>query len=306
MVDKEKLKGPLAPVLTIFKDDMSLDLKSLRGNLKASLGAGMGKDSGMFLVCGAGGEFPSLSHEEREAVAEAAVKQLSGKAPVFIGVQHTNPVESIELAKHAEKIGADGVQASPPYYYRPTDADVYEHFKALDSSIDIPIMVYNTYWQGFNISSELLAKLVKLKRVVCVKWSAPSIFEYEKGFRILSDDVIFIDNAASPVVSSVLGAKGFISHEANFWPEHELRLQSLLEEGKYDEAKEMIAKLNHPFYDFRVRMGSRKGGEAHVIKAAMDIVGLSGGRPRPPTKALDECEIKELKEILAKAEVPSR
>ncbi len=300
------MKGPMAPVLTIFKDDLSLDIKGIRDNLKTSLKAGMGDEAGMFLAVGAGGEFPSLRTDERQKVAKAVVDQVSGEAPVFVGVQHTNPVVSLELAQHAEKIGAYGVQASPPYYYAPSESDVYDYFRAINDCISIPIMIYNTFWEGFHISSDLLARLAGLKNVCCVKWSAPSVFEYKKAYTICGEDLVFIDNTASPIVGHVLGASGFISHEANFWPEHELELFSLMESGDYDKAKAMIAKLNQPFYEFRTEIGPKKGGEAHVIKAAMDIAGLNGGRTRPPTAQLDEAEIEKLKGVLEKAEVPSR
>ena len=305
MLDTKKLKGPVAPVLTIFKTDLSLDLNGLKKNVRHAVEMGMGKEAGMLLAVGAGGEFPSLSHEERMLVAETVVKEASGDVPVFVGVQHTNPLAAVELAKHAKEIGADGIQASPPYYYQPSEGDVFDFFKAINDSVKIPIMVYNTFWEGFNITPSFLGKLVELKNIICVKWSAPSIYLYKKGFDLSSDKVTFIDNSASPILSHMLGAKGFVSHEANFWPEHELELTSLLDEGSYTEARSMLDQLNTPFYEFRVKIGARKGGEAHVIKAAMDIVGLAGGTTRPPTPQLDKAEVEELRKILVRAGVPS-
>jgi 4-hydroxy-tetrahydrodipicolinate synthase len=211
---------------------------------------------------------------------------------------------AIDLAKHAKEIGADGIQASPPFYYNPTARDVFEFFKAINDSVDIPIMVYNTYWEGYNIDTDLLGKLVELDNIVCIKWSSPSLFEFKKGFRLYGERVSFIDNSASPVMTRPLGARGFISHEANFWPEHELDLFLALEDGDCRRALDMVDKLNWPFYDFRVKIGSRKGGESHVIKAAMDLAGLVGGPTRPPTSSLDETEVKELRGILAAAGLP--
>jgi len=304
MLDLERLKGPVAPVLTIFKDDLSLDLEGTKSNVRNAVKKGMGKESGFLLAVGAGGEFPSLSVEERKKVAEAVVKEASGAVPVFVGVQHTNPKVSIELAEHAKKIGADGIQISPPYYYQPSEGDVLRVFQAVNGSVDIPIMIYNTYWESFHISPDFLGKLIELPNVVCIKWSAPSLYDLKRAYALYGDRVVFIDNSASPVLSRILGAKGFISHESNFWPEHELKLHSLIEAGAYDEAKAMIAKLNTPFYDFRVKIGSRKGGEAHVIKGAMDLVGLRGGPTRPPTAPLDPAELEELRGILTKAGAP--
>ncbi len=305
MLDPKRVSGPLTPVLTIFKRDLSLDLDALRRNVQHLIAKGMGRGAGVLLAVGAGGEFPSLSHEERERVAEAIVEEAAGSVPVFVGVQHTDPRAAIELAKHAEKIGADGIQASPPFYYNPSESDVFDHFKAINDSVPLPIMVYNTYWEGFNITCDLLERLIKLQNIICVKWSAPSMYEYKRAFMLYGKETVFIDNTASPLLSHLLGARGFISHESNFWPEHELRLWDHLEKGSYREAGEMISRLNWPFYDFRARIGARKGGEAHVIKAAMDLAGLAGGPTRPPTAPLSPAERAELKEILTKAGLPS-
>ncbi len=305
MIELERLRGPVAPVLTPFKDNLSLDLKGLKSNVSHLVEKGMGGDGGFLLAVGAGGEFPSLNQDERMKVAEAVVKTASGKVPVFVGVQHTNTMAAIELAKHAKQIGAEGVQASPPFYYAPTAGDVYRYFKALNDSVKTPIMVYNTFWEGFNITTELLGKLIELENVVCVKWSSPSLHEFKLGFSLYREKAVFIDNSASPLLTHFLGARGFISHEANFWPEHELSLFSALEKGKYDEATKMLDRLNRPFYDFRVKVSSRKGGEAHVIKAALDLAGLVGGSTRPPTAPLDEAEREGLRKILSDAGLPS-
>ena len=303
MLDLDRLKGPVAPVLTPFKEDMSLDLAGLKSNVANSVEKGMGRESGFLLAVGAGGEFPSLEHEERKQVAETVVKEAGGSVPVFVGVQHTSPMAAVDLAKHAMDIGADGIQASPPFYYHSTAGDVYEFFKTIDS-VGLPIMVYNTFWEGFDIKTDLLGKLIDLENIVCIKWSSPSMVEFKKGFRLYRDRASFIDNSASPMLASLLGARGFISHEANFWPEHELELFATLEAGDYRGARDTIEKLNWPFYDFRVKIGSRKGGESHVIKAAMDLAGLVGGPTRPPTSPLNEAEIQELRGILARGGLP--
>ena len=301
MISVEKIRGPVVPILTIFKDDLSLDLDGVRSNVRHLIDSGFGQRAGVMLAVGAGGEFPSLSTDERKLVAEAVVDEAGGSSPVFIGVQHTDPRVALELARHAESIGADGIQVSPPYYYHPTEEDVLDFFSTISDSIDLPIMVYNTYWEGFNISVDFLAKILEIRNVKCVKWSSPTFYEYKRGLREFAGKVPMIDNTASPLASHVLGARGFISHESNFWPRHELDLWERLENGEYLQAFEMLRRLNWPFYDFRVKTSACKGGEAHVIKAAMDLAGLKGGRCRPPTRDLDEEEREELKSILSSA-----
>ena len=119
---KNALRGPMIPVITSFKDDLSLDLDAIQDNVRSLVERGIVTGKGAMLAVGAGGDFPMLSTEERKQVAQAIVGAADGQVAVLVGVQHTDPRTCVELAQHAQKIGAYGVQASPTYYYHPSDA----------------------------------------------------------------------------------------------------------------------------------------------------------------------------------------
>jgi len=302
---RKRIRGPVVPVITPFKSDFELDLEVLRENVQFLLDGGMRMGRGVLLAGGAGGEAPMLTVEERKEVAKTVVDRANGKIVVIVGAQHTDPRQVVELSRYAEDVGADAVQLSPPFYYTPSDEDVVRFFRMVAESIGIGIMVYNTYWLGFNISHQLMARLAELDNVVSIKWSAPNNHAYLMGYRLFAEKMAVIDNTGPVLLiwSHMLGATGFITHVASYWPQHELMIWDLLEKGEYVRVKEELAKLNWPWYDFRVKMGEATGGEANVIKAAMEMVGLKAGPPRSPTMPLTPEQREELRKILVEGGV---
>src|SRR2546425_6483412 len=122
---KEKYQGIFIAAPVPMKDDFSLDLPKIQNCLEYLIDAGMKTGNAVYTVLGAGGEHMHLSVEERKAVAEASVEFAAGRLPIFVGVSHTSTRVSVELARHAEKIGADGLQVEPPYYFQGTADDVF-------------------------------------------------------------------------------------------------------------------------------------------------------------------------------------
>ncbi|MBS3766173.1 dihydrodipicolinate synthase family protein [Candidatus Bipolaricaulota bacterium] len=300
---KQKLKGPCIPVITPFNEDYSLDLDSLEANVNYLLDHGISQGRGFLLIGGAGGEFPMLDTEERKKVAKTVVDTADGDVATIVGAQHTDTASILELARYAKKIGADAVQASHTFYYEPSAEDVYRLFSRVNE-IGISIMVYNTPWEGFNIGPDLMERLANLENVVSFKWAAPTVAEYKTGLRNHAEDLAMVDNMGLTPFSHMMGCTGFITHVANYWPEHELEILDLMEEGKYEQAYSMTEEFNFPWYKFRGKMSGRTGGEANVIKPAMEMVGLQVGPPRPPTRPMNDEERAELRKLLEEGGVP--
>lgn len=301
---KQKLRGPCIPIMTPFNEDYSLDLESLEKNVNYLLDHGISQGRGFLLIGGAGGEFPMLDMEERKQVAKTVVDVVDGRTTTVVGAQHTDVASVLELANFAKEIGADAVQASHTFYYDPSSEDVYRLFSKLNDQVGLSVMVYNTPWEGFNIGPELMDRLADLENVVSFKWAAPTISEFRTGLRKHADDLAMIDNMLMSPFSHMMGCSGFITHVANYWPEHELKLLDLMEEGKYEEAYDMTETMNFPWVKFRGKMSKRTGGEANVVKAALEMVGLQAGPPRPPTRPLNDEERDELREILEEGGAP--
>jgi 4-hydroxy-tetrahydrodipicolinate synthase len=303
---KRTLCGPMIPVITNLKDDLSVDLEAIKYNVNYVVERGIVKGRGVLLAVGAGGDFPMLTVQERKDVARAILDAAAGRVPVLIGAQDTNPGVSLELAQFAEEVGAYGIQLAPPYYYHPSDEDVFRWFRSVhDATERIAIMVYNTWWHGYNMSLEMIDRLTELERVVSLKWSTPDGGRsFAKGIARFANRLAVVDNQGLQVLTHMLGGTGYITHLATVWPEHDLTIWSKMESGDYLGALNGFENVNWPWLDFRGKMGELTGGESAPVKAALELRGRPGGPCRPPTRSLNPEERSELREILIRIGVP--
>jgi 4-hydroxy-tetrahydrodipicolinate synthase len=303
---KNTLCGPMIPVITNLKDDLSVDLESVKLNVNYIVEHGIVNGKGVLLAVGAGGDFPMLTVQERKDVAKAICDSAGGRVPVLIGAQDTNPSVSLEIARFADEVGAYGIQLAPPYYYHPSDDDIFRWFKSVhDATESIAIMVYNTWWHGYNMSLEMIERLTELERVVSLKWSTPDGGRtFAKGVAKFSHRLAVVDNQGLQVLTHMLGGTGYITHLATVWPEHDLSVWGKMETGDYVGAMESFQNVNWRWIDFRVRMGGLTGGESNVVKAALELRGRPGGPCKPPTRSLNQRERAELRQILINIGVP--
>jgi len=304
---KQTLRGPMIPVITNLADDLAVDHGAIRTNVRYVVDRGIVTGQGALLAVGAGGDFPMLSVEERKAAAQTIVEAAQGQAPVLVGAQDTNIAVSTELARWAEEIGAYGIQMAPPHYYTPSDDDVVSCFRAVhDANERIAIMIYHTWWEGYTMSLEQVERLVELPRCVSLKWSTPTGGgSYMRGVARFADRMAVVCNQGMPMLNRMLGGTGYITHLATVWPEHDVALWKRLEARDYDGAVAMHKAVNWPWYDFRCTMGGRTGGESPTIKAALELCGRPGGPSRLPSRALNDGERAELRDLLRRIGVPT-
>ena len=302
---KRDLRGPAMPIVTMLKDDLSLDLDAIRDNVRFLIDGGIATGKGMMLAGGAGGDFPMLSLEERKQVAQAVVESADGTAPVLIGGQDTDIRVTLELAEYGREIGAYAIQISPPYYYGPSDGDVISFFRAINDAVAVPIMVYHTPWHGFTMSFDVLDALADLQWVLGLKWSHTSSFAFMRGVERYAGRLAIVDNCLMHVASHMLGSTGFITHLANIWPQHEVGLWEQLEAGDYVGAMAELGRANWPWYEFRGKMAAYSGSESNVVKAAYELIGRRGGPGRRPARPLTAEHRSELRSLLKEIGVPN-
>lgn len=302
----EVFRGPMVPLITHFQDDGSLDLEAVSANVREITDRGIGYGHGVLLAVGAGGDFPMLSLAERQQVARTIVEAAQGAAPVVVGAQDTRVERTIEMAQFAESIGAEAIQVSAPYYYDTTADDCFRVFeKVIDATDRIGVMAYNTPWEGYSMSIADLDRLAEFPRVVCLKWSTDlGVGVYQRGIARFAERMPVIDNAGLPIVNRLLGGTGYITHLATIWPEHDLKVWEALESSDYATAQSLLQKANWPWYDFRIKMGTRTSGESPVVKAALDLCGRPGGPSRLPSRELNSEEREELRKLLLSIGVP--
>jgi 4-hydroxy-tetrahydrodipicolinate synthase len=203
-------------LVTPFRQDLSLDEAALRRTLRRQIEAGIN-----FLVpCGTTGESPTLEHREHLRVVEITLEEAKGKVPVVAGAGGYNTQEVIVLAKELEAMGADGILSVTPYYNKPTQEGLYQHYKAIAGSIRLPILVYSVQGRtGINVEPATLKRLAAIDNIVGVKEASGNISqmariaaELPSSFHMLSGD----DSITLPLIA--LGGKGVISVASNEIP----------------------------------------------------------------------------------------
>ncbi|MBM3748251.1 MAG: 4-hydroxy-tetrahydrodipicolinate synthase [Acidobacteria bacterium] len=203
-------------LVTPFNRDSSLDEGALRRLVRRQIEAGID-----FLVpCGTTGESPTLTPEEHLRVVEITLEEARGKAPVLAGAGGYNTAEVIELAKEVEKLGADGILSVTPYYNKPTQEGLYQHYRAIAAAVPLPIVIYSVQGRtGVNVEPATLKRLAEIDNLVGVKEASGNIAQMANilhqvpdRFAVLSGD----DAVTLPLIA--LGGRGLISVASNEIP----------------------------------------------------------------------------------------
>ncbi len=235
------IRGCGTALVTPFRKDGSLDLDALRRLVQFQLRGGID-----FLVpCGTTGETPTLEHAEYLAVVRAVVQEVAGRVPVIAGVGGNNTRKVIDLAAEVRGLGVQGILSVTPYYNKPTQEGLYQHFQALAESTDLPLIVYNVPARtSSNIEPPTVARLAKIPNIIGIKEASGSIVQQMEvlaavppGFRVLSGD----DSFTFPLMA--LGGVGVISVISNEIPGEMTRLAHLLLEGKLEAARQLHFSL---------------------------------------------------------------
>jgi 4-hydroxy-tetrahydrodipicolinate synthase len=222
-------------LVTPFRKDLSVDEDGMRKLVRRQIDAGIN-----FLVpCGTTGESPTLTRAEHIRVVEITVEEAKGKVPVLGGAGGYNTAEVIELAKELKHIGVDGVLSVTPYYNKPTQEGLYQHYKAIASAVALPIVLYSVQGRtGVNIEPGTLARLSQISNIIGVKEASGNIgqmarvvHEVPEKFLVLSGD----DSITIPLVA--LGGRGIISVASNEIPAEMTRIAQLAMAGDFAGAR---------------------------------------------------------------------
>jgi 4-hydroxy-tetrahydrodipicolinate synthase len=253
-------------LVTPFIGNGSLDESTLRRLVKRQIEDGID-----FLVpCGTTGESPTLTREEHLRVIAITLEEAKGKVPVLAGAGGYNTHEVIELAREIERLGAQGILSVTPYYNKPTQEGLFQHYKAIAESIGLPIIVYSVQGRtGVNVEPATLARLAKIPNIVGVKEAsgnigqmASVIHQVPPEFLVLSGD----DAITIPLIS--LGGKGIISVASNEIPGPMTRLAAHALAGNYEEARKLQRRYL-PLMEINFVESN-----PIPVKAAMGLMGL--------------------------------
>ena len=179
-------KGSIVALITPFNDD-----KLNEENYVKLIDYHLENGTNGVVPAGTTGESPTLSHSEHNKVIELAIKECKGKIPVIAGTGSNSTSEAIELSIHAEKSGADGLLIVTPYYNKPTQEGLYQHYKKINDSVGIPIIIYNIPSRSvIDMSVDTMAKLYELKNIVGVKDATGDLSRVDKQLKAMGKDFI--------------------------------------------------------------------------------------------------------------------
>jgi 4-hydroxy-tetrahydrodipicolinate synthase len=282
--------GVLPAIVTPFKNG-EVDEEGLRQLIEFQIEEGV---HGM-VPCGTTGESATLSHEEHERVVEITVDQVKGRVPVLAGTGSNNTAEAIRLTAHAKKAGADGVLMISPYYNKPTQEGIYQHYKKVAEEVNIPIIIYNIPGRtASNIEPSTFARLAELKNIVGVKEASGSMKQITDIIRLCGPEFTVLsgeDFLTYPLMA--VGGKGVICVVANIVPRDMSDLCNLLLAGDFDKGRGLYYRLLPLCHSMFIETNPAP------VKAALAMMGkISSAEVRLPLAPMSDENLAKLRKAL--------
>src|SRR6185437_1199147 len=278
-------------IVTPFRADGSLDESTLRALVRRQIEAGIN-----FLVpCGTTGESPTLSRAEHLRVIEISVQEAKGKCPVLAGAGGYNTHEVIELAKEVEALGADGILSVTPYYNRPTQEGLYQHYKAIAAAIHVPMIVYSVQGRtGMNIEPATVGRLAQIDNIYGIKEASGNIGQMANIFQEIPERFAILSGDDSVTIAlCALGGRGIISVASNEIPAEMTQIAQACLRGDFAAAR----KLQHRYLPLmNVNFCESSPGP---VKTAMGMMGLLDPVLRLPLVPPGAASLARIEKVLA-------
>ncbi len=282
-------KGAIVAIVTPFKNG-KVDEDTLRELIEFQIENG----TDGIVPCGTTGESPVLSHDEHDRVIEVTVDAVKKRVPVIAGTGSNSTEEALRLTRHAYEVGADGALMVCPYYNRPTQEGLYQHYKFIAENVPIPIVVYNIPGRtGVNMTPETLARLAKVKNIVGVKEAAGSLQQMADiislcgpDFAVLSGDDFF----TFPLLC--LGGHGIISVVSNVAPADMAAMVDSFNAGDINKARELHYKTTPLVKALFIETNPAP------VKAALALMGKIEYEIRLPLVKLSDANFENLKKTM--------
>ncbi|MFQ5455902.1 MAG: 4-hydroxy-tetrahydrodipicolinate synthase [Nitrospirota bacterium] len=287
-------RGSMVAIVTPFKDG-KIDEKGLSELIEFQITNG----TDAIVPCGTTGESATLTHEEHNRVVEITVSTVSKRVPVIAGTGSNSTKEAISLTKHAGKLGADAALLITPYYNKPTQEGLYQHFRKIAEEVDIPLMLYNVPGRtSINLLPPTVARLAEIENIKGIKEATGSLQHVSEIIRLAGDKIDIIsgdDFTTLPILS--VGGKGVISVTANIIPKDISDMVDAFDEGDLKRANELhyktfplhtamfietnpipvkaaLSLMDRIAYEYRLPMCPMSDGNMERLKIVMKEYGL--------------------------------
>ena len=239
------------------------------------------------IILGTTGEFLTVSDEERHRLVSTTVQHVQGRMDVLVGTMNAHTPRAVRHSREAQDLGADGLMILPPYYYTPTEDEIFEYYRAISEAVSLPIMLYNNpFTSNVDMSAKLVARLTAA--FDNIRYIKEASMDVGRVFDILeeTEGAMNVFAGERPVESHLLGAIGYVNPFGNYIPYSTARLWDLLDAGRIEEAKRInqladamnaVIAEGHPTY-----------GHQCYSKALAAAAGYSMGEVRPPLTRFDK------------------
>lgn len=294
--------GIHVPTITPFCSDGRVDEKGVKALTDFFIRAGV-----CCLVPTANnGEQPHLSTDEKKSVWQATLDAAAGRVAVVPSITGNTTAEVIELARTAQSMGADGVMVAPPYYFRLSETELYEHYRAIAESIDIPLMIHNEpAIFKVDVMPSLVVKLNQVSNICLIKESTDNTQRVHEIVRLCGDRMtVVVAGGGTALESMLLGAKAWMTGLINFLPDVAVAMYKLaVIERKFDEARKVYFEKILPVHSCMKEIGK----PVPTVKYAVELVtGIRAGGTRRPLLPLSEPEMARVKATLEDIGVVAR
>lgn len=240
---KSKLKGSITALVTPMRDDGSVDYDALGKLIDWQIAEG----THALVAAGTTGESATLSVEEHIDVIRFFVQHVAGRVPVIAGTGANNTLEAIELTQAAKEVGADCALLVAPYYNKPTQEGIYQHYKAISEAVDMPQMLYNVPGRTIvDISQETVERLMVLPNIVAIKDATGNLERGAALVKAVGDHMVVLSGDDPTALEFIkLGARGNISVTSNIAPKAMSQVFELALAGDFDKASEIHDTVKH-------------------------------------------------------------
>ncbi|MBU4230317.1 MAG: 4-hydroxy-tetrahydrodipicolinate synthase, partial [Proteobacteria bacterium] len=284
-----KFRGAFVAIVTPFIDG-KLDEQGLQDLIEFQIAGG----THGIVPCGTTGESATMSHAEHRRVVELTVKTVAGRVPVLAGTGSNSTSESIELTRAAKEAGADGALMITPYYNKPSQEGLYQHFKAVAEAVDIPIILYNVPSRtAVNMLPETVARCAQIANIVGVKEATADLNQISQVIRLCPKDFAVMsgdDFTSMPTV--MIGGTGVISVTSNVAPKDMAAMMDAALAGDISKAKELHYKL------LPLMQAMFIDTNPVPAKTSLAMMGkIKSGLPRLPLYKMNEANEEKLKKV---------
>ena len=281
--------GSIVAMVTPFKDG-EVDYDKIGELVQYHINNG----TNAIIPCGTTGESPTLSHREHREVIGKVIEAAAGRIPVIAGTGSNNTSEAVSMTRHAKETGANGSLIITPYYNKPTQQGIYEHYKAILEEVDIPIIVYNVPSRtGVSISAETVARLAEFDNIVAIKEATGDIDQASQILNLCDITVLSGDDSLTLPIMSI-GGKGVVSVLANILPREVSELTSSFLKGEIENAQRLHKSL------FPVCKAMFIETNPIPVKTAMKLLDRLNGEMRLPLCNMSKEHERQLKIALEK------